>query len=75
MTDGEDTGGGKDAVLAALPSGEDPSEVHVYSIAYGDDVGQSAQFLSDISAQTNGRTFQANFDNISDVWYEISLEV
>jgi hypothetical protein len=74
MTDGQDTEGGKETVMAALPTGEDPSEVHVYSIAYGDDVGQSASFFDDISKQTNGKSFRADLQNMTDVWFDISLE-
>jgi hypothetical protein len=75
MTDGQDTEGGKETVMAALPTGEDPSEVHVYSVAYGDDVGQSASFFDEISTRTNGKSFRANLQNMTDVWFEISLEV
>lgn len=74
MTDGQDTEGGKEDVIAALPTGEDPSQVHIYSVAYGDAVGESEGFFRDISLQTNGRTFSAGYSNMTDVWFEISLE-
>lgn len=76
MTDGDDTRGGKDEVMAQLPSGEDPSEVHIYSIAYGSQMntGTTTSFFNDISSRTNGATFDANRLNMTDVWNEISVQ-
>lgn len=77
MTDGEDTEGGKDVVMAKLPSGEDPSEVHIYSIAYRGqnyDLRRTTDFFRDITFQTNGMTFEADRQSMNSVWNEISTQ-
>lgn len=77
MTDGDDSSGSKDEqVLAKLPTGEDPSDIHIYSIAYGSQLnaGTTVSFFKDITSRTNGATFDAIRLNMTDVWNEISIQ-
>ena len=42
----------------ALPNGEDPSQVHIHTIAYGSDA--DVNLLQTISTDTNGKAFQVH---------------
>lgn len=75
MTDGEDTSSTRslDSLLAQLPKGEDSNQVHIWTIAYGDDA--TTDPLQQIASQTNGRFFKAATTNIEQIYFDISSEL
>jgi hypothetical protein len=75
MTDGEDTTSQRtlDDLLSALPNGEDSNQVHIWTIAYGDDAGTTP--LQTIASQTNGKFFKAGTSNIEQIYFDISSEL
>jgi hypothetical protein len=74
MTDGEDTAGGKDQLMAIMPPGEDPTEVHIWAMAYGNQVGATTDFFNAIATQTNGKTYKADMQAMQDVWTDIGVQ-
>lgn len=59
-------------LLAHLPSGDRPSSVKVYTIAYGDDANKN--LLSTLANRTNGKMFTSDPSNIKNVYFLISSE-
>lgn len=74
MTDGVDTDGGKAALDAQLPSGEDAGQVHIWTIAFGNDAAATAPIFNQMASQTNGQAYVANVENIGDAYQRISEE-
>lgn len=75
MTDGVNTAGAitsHETLLNNLPTGEDPSDAHLFTIGYGADVNKDV--LKAIADRTNGLFFAATELNIQRIYEDISTE-
>ncbi len=74
MTDGDDTTSliSFTQMMAALPDGTSSDQVHVHTIAYGEQ--PSVTVLQSISSKTNGKFFKATTSTIDDIYQQINLE-
>jgi len=62
-------------VYDILPSGEDPSSIHIYTIAYGEDLTTDGiDFLSSVATNTNGVFYEASPSTLSSIYQDISTE-
>ena len=73
QTDGQDNGGGETEMLAAIPSGEDSSNAHIFSVGFGNAADLTT--LRNLAAQTNGKYWSASTSSIASVYQQISYEV
>lgn len=75
MSDGLDTSSSntKDQMIAALPTSEDATGTHIYTIAYGADADKET--LIQIASQTNGNNYTATTSNIASVYFAINAEI
>lgn len=75
LSDGQDTDSKRtlnDMLSLCLPTGEDVRTVKVYTIGYGDDADKD--LLTRIATRTNGKFYEANPQNIKDIYLKISAE-
>ncbi|MBN1888958.1 MAG: VWA domain-containing protein [Thermoflexales bacterium] len=59
-------------LLARLPAGDQPSNVKIYAIAYGNDANKD--LLATLANRTNGKSFSSDPSNIREVYFLISSE-
>ncbi|OQY49093.1 MAG: hypothetical protein B6242_00150 [Anaerolineaceae bacterium 4572_78] len=75
LSDGQDSidgGPSWNDVLSSLPSGDEASDVKLYTVAYGDDA--DTDILATLANRTNGKIFTGDVENITDVYFLISSE-
>lgn len=75
LSDGKnDVEGGpsKNDLLSKLPSGEQPGNLAIYTIAYGEDADQD--LLAALARRTNGKMFTSDPTNIKNVYSLIASE-
>ncbi len=75
MTDGRNEandGVAESYMLSVLPEGTESDEVHIYTIAYGDNANDD--LLNRIANRTNGHFYQASTENIEEIYFQISSE-
>jgi Ca-activated chloride channel family protein len=74
LSDGDDTNSSRTEgdMFRCLPSGEDVAGTKVFTIAYGDEANQD--LLIRIANRTNGRSYTADPENISEIYKKISSE-
>jgi hypothetical protein len=79
LTDGDDTTSTNTAatVYSALPSSEDATSVHIYTIPYGTSLSAAAQdYLKKIAVDTNGKYYPtALAQDVSNIYLDITSEV
>ena len=73
QTDGVDNEGGRDAMYAALPDGEDPSEAHIFAVGFGSNADLST--LADLAARTNGKYWAATTSSLAGIYQQITYEI
>lgn len=75
MSDGEnyaEDGVTESQMFSALPDGTEADQVHIYTIAYGDEA--NVDLLSRVANRTNGKFYTGNTQNIGDIYFQISSE-
>jgi Ca-activated chloride channel family protein len=75
MTDGENyanDGVTESQMFSHLPDGTEASQVHIYTIAYGDGANQT--LLQSIANRTNGKFFAGTVEDIQNIYFLISSE-
>jgi Ca-activated chloride channel family protein len=59
-------------MLSRLPSGNEASDVKIYTIAYGDDADED--LMATLANRTNGKKFEGTEEDIKDIYFLISSE-
>lgn len=74
LSDGDDTSSQitENQMFNCLPSGEDVTEVKIFTIAYGSDA--NADLMLRIANRTNGKEFTGDPDSIESIYNSISAE-
>lgn len=80
MTDGQDnvkTAASLAELNAQVPSGESPSQIHIWGVLFelnSVDAAGSIPVFNQITNQTNGKVYQADEGNLDDVYQRILEE-
>lgn len=74
MTDGQDNIGGEAEMWSRIPDGSATDQLHIFTVAFGQNTGSSATILRRIAEQTNGKHFTASESDIGDIYEQISME-